>query len=987
MGLMNTAGTELFTRGEVLAGLPARRAQTALFLIESRTAHQVAQARQALEPFLGEKTAAERDLAYVEAFTLGKAPPLQPTIQDLETHVAAWRSLAPDSPRARAALAQLLGQKYRFTAAQTPGIRAALGLDEPVVEAAFVQRYHQPLATIYRGRPSPSERLRWARASLGRWFESLPPFWAVFALTLTETVGAGILALPIALAGIGPLPGIILLVILGLVNVLTIVAQAEAVARSGVLRYGHAFLGRMVEDYLGRPGARIFIAGNAAMAATLLLVYFIGFASTLAAATGVPAVVWAGGLLLLVLNFLRQKSLDATVTTALAIGGANLLLLLLLSLVALTRLQPANLLHMDVPLLNGRPFEASILGLIFGTVLGAFFGHQSVGLSARFALRRDTGARSLIWGVAAAQGVAIVLYSVWVLAINSAVAPERLAREAGTALIPLAAAVGPVVHLLGSLYVVLAATMAAVQCALVLFNLLQERLPRHSTPTLWLPRRQGRLILRPRRGSQQAVISLTYLGLTTAAAATGAATPPDRPIAHGPRPRFRVDLQQGETVQRVEIAPADHWDEAVLREHWPQLDPRLRLAVTVRDAAPDSVRLEVNTPLAVRYEGAWDAVGLRMADMLALPAAEQGLLTWIMRRGAASLTEIAAHAGQDPVVTQAWLAEWVDAGLLVAHRDGGTPGYRVQFALRRGRTLPDALWQALEDGQPPASAPSKPPVAGSPRWAWLGGPRTRFWLAISPTIAISLAAAALMSAGRASFSGPVSFIGVVVASLLAGIFPVLMLTASRRKGELVPAVVYRVLGQPWPVGGVYALFIAVIFLHGLVIWQDPVQRVCALLAGVAMIAATAAMIRQDVFAGRLIVELCEIPGPAAAAPNAARRGRFAITALGRPVAATVGLAYAANTQVQTAATGDVPDLAALRQVSFDLPATPVRTLKHWAHRVTADGMSESLPVVAEVRCGDTTHTCDLRLSEGQVVLPVDGRACQVALHLDFAEEA
>lgn len=68
---MNTAGTELFTRAEALAGLPARRAQTALFLIESRTAHQVAQARQAREPFLGETTAAERDLAFVEAFTLG----------------------------------------------------------------------------------------------------------------------------------------------------------------------------------------------------------------------------------------------------------------------------------------------------------------------------------------------------------------------------------------------------------------------------------------------------------------------------------------------------------------------------------------------------------------------------------------------------------------------------------------------------------------------------------------------------------------------------------------------------------------------------------------------------------------------------------------------------------------------------------------------------------------------------------------------------
>jgi amino acid permease len=39
---------------------------------------------------------------------------------------------------------------------------------------------------------------------------------------VTETVGAGILALPIALAGVGPIAGVIQLLVLGLVNILTI---------------------------------------------------------------------------------------------------------------------------------------------------------------------------------------------------------------------------------------------------------------------------------------------------------------------------------------------------------------------------------------------------------------------------------------------------------------------------------------------------------------------------------------------------------------------------------------------------------------------------------------------------------------------------------------------------------------------------------------------------------------------------------------------
>ena len=73
-------------------------------------------------------------------------------------------------------------------------------------------------------------------------------------MSLTATVG-GILALPIALAGVGPLPALIVLVAVGLINVLTIVLLAEAVARSGAVRYRNGFLGRMVAEYLGAGGS------------------------------------------------------------------------------------------------------------------------------------------------------------------------------------------------------------------------------------------------------------------------------------------------------------------------------------------------------------------------------------------------------------------------------------------------------------------------------------------------------------------------------------------------------------------------------------------------------------------------------------------------------------------------------------------------------------------------------------------------------------
>jgi hypothetical protein len=147
-------------------GLPARRAATLLFLIESRTAHLVAQSRETLELFLTEEMAQEREHVFLDAFKLGQEPPHHPTIQDLEHHAGLWASLVPPNPVLRAAVGHLLGQRYTLTAAAVPGIRDALGLDEGAVQQAYRRLYHLPLETLYTPRPSLAEQLRWTSALL-----------------------------------------------------------------------------------------------------------------------------------------------------------------------------------------------------------------------------------------------------------------------------------------------------------------------------------------------------------------------------------------------------------------------------------------------------------------------------------------------------------------------------------------------------------------------------------------------------------------------------------------------------------------------------------------------------------------------------------------------------------------------------------------------------------------------------------------------------
>src|SRR5262249_41808217 len=162
----------------------------------------------------------------------------------------------------RAALARLLGEKYRFSRQRVPRLRAALGLDDDAVQHAYQRLCGEPLETLYTSELSLTDRLRGSLAALGERGDARPPCWFAFAFCVTETVGASVLALPIALALVGPLAGVLLLVVMGIINLLTIVCMAEAAARSGAARYRNAYLGRLVEDFLGSWGSLLFSAGG-----------------------------------------------------------------------------------------------------------------------------------------------------------------------------------------------------------------------------------------------------------------------------------------------------------------------------------------------------------------------------------------------------------------------------------------------------------------------------------------------------------------------------------------------------------------------------------------------------------------------------------------------------------------------------------------------------------------------------------------------------
>jgi amino acid permease len=732
-GLEVTAPRDFLSREELLGGLPARRASILLFAIEGRTARLVDRSRRAMAPGVTDRSAEARERAFLEAVAEGGELPVRPTIQDLERYAPAWAPLVPPDPVMRAAVFHALSERYVFTQRVVPALRQALGVGEASVEQSYSRLYGRPPATAFARELPWHERFRWRRAAASRRLESLPPLWLAFALTLTEMVGGGVLALPIALAAVGPVAAVVVLVALGLVNMATLAAIVEAVTRDGDIRYGSTYFGRLARGYLGGAATAALTPALLVFSLLVLVAFYVGVATTLADATAVPATVWAAALFVAGAAILRRENLNATVASALVVGAVNIALIVTLAALALSQVEAANLRHVGVPLLDGEPFDASVLTLAFGVVIASYFGHTSAGNSAKIVLQRDPSGRALLLGNVAAIGVAIALYCLFVVAVNGAVEPSAMANAAGTALGPLGDTVGASVHVFGIVFVILAMGMGSVHMALIVTNQVRE----------WVP-----------------------------------AAAPARP------------------EQR-----------------------------------------------------------------------ERGRLSAIV-----------------------------------------------------------------------------------------GGPA--FWLSMSPVAATFVLVEWLLATDRSSFARPLSFLGTLTVPLVGGIFPMLMLVASRRKGEYVPALVVRVLGRPAVVGVVLIAYLAVLLAYGLFIWEAPLERAAALLVASVMIALTIWFVRRGAFAPRAFVEVrVEQEREDAVVVEA--------TVEGRRVDGSTELVFA-----------DGDGFGALRSVTVDLPESNAQALKLRVHRVTPERDSEPLPATVEIG-----HETDGRRHElnGLALIPIDGAPCRVQL--------
>lgn len=438
-------------------------------------------------------------------------------------------------------------------------------------------------------------------------------------------------------------------------------------------------------------------------------------------------------------------------------------------------------------------------------------------------------------------------------------------------------------------------------------------------------------------------LTLTYLGLKA-----------DTTSFSGSHPQFRLDLQQAGAIRHFDVAMQTTWEASkLLAEVTPKLPSKgIDLLVKTVTASAESVRIQVITSMRVLYEGNWDMLGFDVLDVASeLDTPETILLRWLAGRKQASLEETAQFLAQSEPVSQAMLNHLVEQGTLVETREQDQVLYRVHFAARRRRQATPAVWQAL-DGHETITERRHQERARKGMWLMrmkelVQGEYGRFWLALSPLLFLFLLTEWLLVQRLESFSQVVGFVGVVAVPVVAGIFPVLLLYASRRKGEYVPEFVLRFLAHPLIVGAVYLVAIGMLFLHGLLIWQNPLQRAIALLVGVIVVATTFLMARQGTFARRLVIEIRQ---------ESAEEGvaTFTITDSGEAATqAQVSLDYANRELVYQGANGSIPEFPTLSSATFQLRDISALELLVWLHRVTPEGYSQQLPTRVKVWGGQT----------------------------------
>jgi hypothetical protein len=813
------------SREEVLAGLPARRARTLLFLIERQSALHASEREVGTMALVGERSAEARKLAWLEAFALGEDSPRTASIRDIEAAAPRWAPLVPDSLEVRAATLRLLAERHRLRYERVPGIREAFGADDERLGVVFERQSGEALESIWATRLGVLDRLRWALSAPGRWLEQAPPFQAAAALTFLLSMGQTVVIIPIAVATVGPMAAAASIAVIGLFSVAATAAIAEATARNSEVRFQAGFFGRLVTSTLGPGAAAVPSLLGVVGVALSTLTGFVGLALLLNVAIPLPAELWVLLLGALAVATPLGSRRTASFGGLMALGLISVTLLGVLSV--LTLLDGALSGGLSAPEL-GPPEDISLdlaLGVIIGVLLGSYADPVYTVQIGRIVLPRDPSGSEYVRGAVAGMSAFVLLTAVFSAALLFSVPMGELAGERGSALDTVADEFGPAAIVLSLLIGIGLFGGRLYGNAIALFDFVGEQLPgRPATRVVLRARRGGLLLARP--GDDATRVRLAYPGMSGGRARIGVTYPGSA----SPR-TSAVPLPAPGGEEPVEVGTEE-------------------LSVEVLEADEQVLHLGLRTSMSITYEGNQEIVGPGVAESLLAGGEDARLAGWLLRQGEAGPVEAAKGLGWSEEEARSRLQAMADAGQARVLESGR---YVPQMASRRGRELDPGLWSRLgvgaDDHRPEAES------VGSLRRA-LRSRTGKTVIASIPTAALAAIAAALIVAGSITVSGPTRIVGIVVFATVSGVLPPMLVLAARRRSGVVTARSRVIAGTALMVMTI-ALAVVVLGLHATILWSGPGERALAAAAALFALASMVLALRHGAFKSAAVLELLQ----------------------------------------------------------------------------------------------------------------------------------
>jgi DNA-binding transcriptional ArsR family regulator len=635
---------------------------------------------------------------------------------------------------------------------------------------------------------------------------------------------SAVLALPIALAGLGPLAGVgVVLAVLAL-KLVTMSALLEAASRSSAYRLRGGGHGGVARQLLGRSGVLALVGSSALYRALSLLGALVALAGIAHDLWGVsvalvpPAVVAA-----VAADFAWRRRVNVGLTgSLLAVGSA-----------AVAVVAVAGASSMDL----GRWFVLGSWGpAIVGAVLTGFVAEAYVlDVVARDDPHHARQPRGALLGVVLVGGLA----SAWVLVVSALVPGDVLAATDGSVAGAVEGRAGVVAVAVTIGLCVLVSVTNALRNVPSLGLQVREWLPQPRRQEVGVRLGIDRLAV---PGAHGAVLGATLLGHDGGGLDVWVELQrPDDLVAGAAR------LSADGSV--VEVA-------AAVAEAGPALGG-LRLVVLHQEG--DQVVVSALAPRAGPVEVQVRPSPLRVATAVLDEGPGAAVSRALLRRPGSTATELAAATGLADPVVEAHLGALRRDGALTQQVGDGAIRYRLRLGAR-GRTGRGAAAGAALDalaGSPRAGGPAGidahvvpgPATArqvgkgqadeeagGAGRHAvgrrprdLLHRPAVALLVTLVPGAVVAAAAAGLLVAGAVDLAGLYGVSGVLTVAAFGVALPLLLAVAARRRGDLprpipagiLDATALRALGL--------AAVAAVLVAHATLVWTSWWARAAAAL--------------------------------------------------------------------------------------------------------------------------------------------------------------